>query len=470
LNISKERTNDCQLKLVVEVEQARVEQYLRRAGRRLAEKVNIPGFRKGKAPYDVVVRVLGKGAVYEEALDELVPEVFSEALKQEGIEPYAQAHLDNVSLEPMVLTFLVPLSPEIDLKDYRNIRVETEEITVSEEDIDKVLEQLRQENAGWQPVNRPVMAGDMAVVHLKVAIGSESLDDDDRAFVVEPEQVMPIPGFMAALVGMEAGQTKSFELTYPADWEKEALRGQTAQIEVTLKEVQEKVLPELNDEFALLVGDYDSLSDLREAIRRKLAQEAENMMARKVQNQALKELVERSEITFPLVLVEEQLDRMARDHDTIIRSHEGMSLEDYLKMNGQDMDWWRAHLMPQAEEQVKQSLALDKLAELERLTVTDEEREQEEQRLLDLFRDDPETIQQFLVTPQGQDLVTRQVISRKAMDRLVEIATGKAPELEEPQSGGQATQSSLETGESLTPPADNPSTTEVVEVADGESV
>lgn len=470
MNISKEKTNDCQLKLVVEVEESRVEQYLRRAGRRLAEKVNIPGFRKGKAPYDVVVRVLGKGAIYEEALDELVPEVFPEALKQEGIEPYAQAHLDHVSFEPMLLTFLVPLSPEIDLKDYRDIRVETEVPTVSEDRIDEALEQLRQENAEWRSVNRPVMAGDMAVVHVKVVIGSESLDEDDRAFVVEPEQARPIPGFMAALVGMEAGQTKSFELTYPADWEEEGLRGLTAQIEVTLKQVQEKVLPELNDEFAVLVGDYDSLSDLREAVRRKLVQEAENVMARKVQNQALEELVARSEIVFPPVLVEEQLDRMMREQDAIVRDHQGMSLEDYLKMNGHDLDSWRAHLIPQAQEQVKQSLALGKLAEMERLDVTDEEREQQEQHMLDVFRDDPQTIQRFLATPQGQAVVTREIISRKAVRRLTEIAMGKAPKLEELQSDGQSPQSSLETDRSVTPPEDKTSATEVVEVTGGESV
>jgi len=468
LNISKETTNDCQLRLTVEVEPSMVEQYLRRASRRLAEKFTIPGFRKGKAPYDIVVRMLGKEALYEEALDELSQEVFSQALKQEGIEPFAQAHLEDVSFEPMVLTYLVPLPPQVVLNDYRAIRVETEEVTVDDEAVDRALEQLREEKSEWHPVQRPLMVGDMAVVDMRTISESESFEINDRAFVIKPEDSHPVPGFYSALIGMEAGETRSFTLTYPADWDDEGLAGRPVDFEVTLKEVHEKKLPELNDEFAVLAGDYDSLAELREAIRRKLAQEAEDLADREIQDKALEQLVARAEIAFPPVLVEKQLDAMMRDMDLIIRNQEGVSLKDYLKMSGLDMQVWRDSLSPEAEKQLRQSLALSKLAEMEHLTVTDEEQSAQEQAMMGVFQDDPLTIQQFLATPQGQSAVRRDLISRKAIDRLIAIAKGQAPELEAAPTEGQPAADTPAVVEGSASPSDEASQ-EVVEVTGGES-
>lgn len=430
MNISTEKTKDCQLRLTVEVDPERVEQHLRSASRRLATKVNIPGFRKGKAPYDVIFRMLGKEALYEETLEELGQEVFVEAIEREGFEPFAQAQLENVSFEPMVLTFLVPLAPEIELKDYREIRVESEDVTISDEDVDKSLEKLREDKAEWEPVQRPVAAGDMAVTHLKAVAGSETLDDDDRAIVVEPGHMYPMPGFHEALVGMKAGETKSFELTYPDDWQDESMMGRTVQFEVILNEVKEKVLPELNEEFATLVGDYDSLDDLRLKVKENLKDQAEHIGLHKIQDTALDQLVDKAEISFPPAVLEQQIDDMIREQDSLVRRQQGISLEDFLKMNGQDMKSWRASLSTEAEKRVKRSLALGKLAEVERLSVTDEERAVQEKLMLDIFREESMTMQQFLATPQGQAIVRREIISRKAMERLVAIVKGEAPELE----------------------------------------
>ena len=219
MNITAERTDDCQLKLTAEVDQERVEQHLRKAARRLANRVTIPGFRKGKASYDMVVRRLGLPAVYDEALEELGQEVYTEALKEQDVRPYSQGSLENFTMDPLVLHFVVPLMPEVDLGDYRSIRVEAEEVNITDADVEKSLAQLREQKADWQPVDRPLASGDMAQTHIKATMGGETVDDTDRTFVVNPALQYPMPGFHEAVMGMAVGETRDFTLTYPDDWE-----------------------------------------------------------------------------------------------------------------------------------------------------------------------------------------------------------------------------------------------------------
>ena len=435
MNVHTEKTGDCQIRFTIEVDQDRVDRHLKGAARRIASKARIPGFRKGKAPYNVIVRTLGKEALYEEALEELGQEMFSEALEKEDIKPYAQGQLEDVSFDPMILKFVVPLPPEIELNDYREIRVETEEVVISDEDVDQAVEQLRDERAEWRTVERPLAEDDMAVTHVKITSDEETLDDDDRNFVIDIESISPIPGFQEALLGMKADETRNFELTYPEDWQDETFAGRTVQCEVELKEVQEKVLSELNDEFAILVGDYDSLEDLKAKVRENLEAQAGHAATHKLESEALDKLVEGAVIAFPLAMLEEHLDSLINEQDLNIRRQQGVSLEDFLNMTGQSMDDLRASLSEAAEVRLKRSLAMGKLTELERLAVSDEEMQIQEQVMLTVFQGASTEMQTFLATPQGRDTIRREVLTRKARERLVAIARGEAPEIkhDEPQ-------------------------------------
>jgi trigger factor len=430
LNITAEKTEECQLKLTVEVEQERVEEQLKAAARRLSNKARIPGFRKGHAPYHIVVRMLGKDAVYDEALEVLGQKVYAEALEQQNFRPYAQAQLDDVTYEPtMVLKFTVPLEPEVTLNDYRAIRVTPEPVEITDEHVEHAVEQARDGQAGWVAVERALAAGDMGYFKLTLTVGGETLFDDEHHLVINPGSDAVGPGFAEAVVGMEKGQSRGFDLTYPDTWADEALRGKTTHFEATLNDVQVKVLPELNDEFAALVGDYDSLADFRDHLRHDLQDQHEHAEMHRFEDAAVAKLTDGAQILYPPIMVEQELDRMVDELDQRIRREQGVGLDDYVKMVKQDKDQMRQGFRPAAERRLKQSLALSELARMEKLTVSEEEITAQERVLMSAFGENPAAIQTLLASPQGRAVVLRDIITAKSVARLVAIAKGEAPEL-----------------------------------------
>lgn len=430
MNITAERTDDCQLKLTAEVDQERVEQQLRKAARRLANRVTIPGFRKGKASYDMVVRRLGLPAVYDEALEELGQEVYTEALKEQDVRPYSQGSLENFTMDPLVLHFVVPLMPEVDLGDYRSIRVEAEEVDITDAAVEMSLAQLREQKADWQPVDRPLASGDMAQTHIKATMGGEIVDDTDRSFVVNPALQYPMPGFHEAVMGMAVGETRDFTLTYPDDWETAENAGQSVHFELMLKEVNEKVLPELNDDFAQLVGDFSSLDDLRERTRQGLKSQAEHAAEHRLEDEALAKAVEGAKIAFPPPMLERELDRMVDEQDEYIRREQNIGLEDYLKMMGQNKEDYRKSLTATATARLKRSLVLSEVGRLEKLTASEEDMEAQRQMMLQAFPQDEPNVRAFLNSEAGQIVIRRDVLSHQALERLGAIARGEAPALE----------------------------------------
>jgi len=278
-------------------------------------------------------------------------------------------------------------------------------------------------------VERALAAGDMGYFKLTLTVDGPSLFDDEHHLVITPGSDAVGPGFAEAVVGMEQGQSRGFDLTYPDTWADEALRGKTAHFEATLNDVQVKVLPELNDEFAALVGDYDSLADFRDHLRRDLQDQREHAEIHRYEDAAVAKLTDGAQIVYPPMVVEQELDRMMDEMDQRIRREQSVGLDDYLKMVRQDKDQMRQGFRPAAERRLKQSLALPELARLEKLTISDEEIKAQERILISAFGENPAAIQTLLASPQGRAVVLRDVITAKSVARLVAIAKGEAPEL-----------------------------------------
>ncbi len=430
MKIETQRHDNQMVTLTVEVEDERVQPALRAAARRLSQNYRIPGFRPGKAPYETVVRHLGEQTIYQEALDQLGQKVYEEALDQEKIEPYAPGGLEDVKFKPLVLTFNVPLAPEVDLGDYRALRVPYTAPTTTDEALAETLDHLREHHAILAPVERPAALGDVVTVDVKAFLheGVNPSDflmaDQDVALLLDEASDWPLPGFAPQVVGLNAGDEKKFDLVFPDDYANTSLRGEAAHLEVKVKEVKDRTLPEWSDELAKDMGEYESLEDLRTKARQVLLERAERDVEADYQSQAVDKLVEQTTVNYPPIVLDNELDGMLEDLDH--RLHEqNLTLDDYLKIEGKTREQLREEYAPQAQERLRRSLALGKLVDLEQLSVSDAEVEDEINRFSALFGQESSVIRQSLSSAQSRNALALEVLTNAALKRLSAIAKGE---------------------------------------------
>ncbi len=430
MRIETERHDDCTLALTVEVEDERVQPALRAAARQISKRVAIPGFRPGKAPYEVVLRQIGEGALYDAVLEELGQKVYEEALDHEKIEAFATGSLDDVQLKPMVLKFTVPLKPEVDLGDYRGLRVDYTPPGVSDEAVMEALEHLREHQAVLEPVERPAALEDVAVLDVNGFLNTGEnpsdflLADKDVALMLDAKADWPMLGFTPQIVGMKAGDEKKFDLTFPEDYANESLRGQAAHFEVTCKEVKRRTLPEWSDDLAKEIGDYESLDNLRAKIRAELVQQADGETNRDYKRQVVDKLVEQAAVKYPLLLLENELDDMLEDLDRRLREQR-LTLDDYLKIEGKTKEQLREEYTPQAEHRLKRALVLGKVVELEALVVSDADVEAEIINLSSPFGEHADQLSKTFSSSRGRRMVASDLLTSKALDRLAALARGE---------------------------------------------
>lgn len=271
MKVTTERLDNCQVKVFIELDAADVEKELRQTAKKLSRNYNIPGYRRGKAPYHAVIRVFGREAVEQQALEDFGQDLYEQALKEIEYEPYEMGELTDVEWDPFRMTILLPIEPEVDLGDYRAVRVPFDPEPITDEDIENRLEEIREESAQWVPVERPAALGDQVVVDMEGKVGDQLImSNEAHEMLLEAGSKIPMPGFHEEIVGMSPAEEKTFTLTVPEEDYEEEVVGQEAAITVRLHTVREKDLPALDDELAMMVGDYDSLDALRAALREEM--------------------------------------------------------------------------------------------------------------------------------------------------------------------------------------------------------
>lgn len=379
LKITTEPRENRQLAVTIEVPPERVESELRKAARKVAGQYRIPGFRPGKAPYNVVVQQFGLANLYSEFVDDLGQEVYKEALKQQEIEPYAMASLEDVQLDPLTYKLIVPLEPTVELGDYRSLRVEEEQAEIDEEQVDARLDQLREQYASWQEASRPAAYGDMLTIDVRSAIADEDggetvvLEETDWEVTPDEENPMDPPGFDAALVGMSTGEEKEFDLSWPAE-SQSIHAGKTAHFKVAVKGIQAYEKPELNDDFAQLIGpEIETLADLKARVRESLSEGEQNRVENAYVEKALDAVVEISKLDYPPAVVEDQIDAMMNEMEQRLRSYGVESLDAYFEQAGLDKTEYREGLRERAELEAKRNLVLSELVKAEGVRVSDAE-------------------------------------------------------------------------------------------------
>ena len=432
MKITQEEVVDRQTVLNIDLEDEDLNPYLDQGYRKVVQRTNIPGFRKGKAPRRIIEAYLGRESLLNEVLDTMLPEVTGLAIDEQKLDAAGLPRIELLDLSPLTFKATVPLVPTVELGPYRAIRIEAETKEVNDEDVEQHIDQLRHVEASWEPVERPVKMGDMVTMVVKgESEGDTIIDESDAVFILDEDGVIPFPGFSQNLEGMEKEGPKEFDLSVPEDHFDSNIAGKECHFSATVREIKERVLPELDDEFARGVGDgYDSLEDLTKSIREELETEAENETKQKYRDAVMDALLENATIEMPPLLVEHEIDHIEADRARILE-RANIRIDDYLKSIGKSEEEMRAELEKDALDKLNRTYVISKITELEGLEVSDEE---VDARIQTLIPEGEEQSDRFQNDEGVKSSVLRMLVVEKAMDRLAVIAKGEAPPLDEGQS------------------------------------
>jgi trigger factor len=484
LKIEKENLEEtCEVKLTVEVDADQIEAAKRIAARKIAQKYNVPGFRKGKAPYEIVLRTFGDAAILEEAIDELGQKIYEQALRESDLDPVAPGALIDMKKEPLTFVYNVPLRPEIDLGDYRSVRLGFTEPEITDQALEDTLERLRETQAILEPVERPAQLGDVVTVDVSgvakpAAIDGEVVADSqpeaptepkpesaeektdaeseektDEHFLMDDKGVdvlldgklnWPVPGFADKLVGITIDEERHVDIPFPADYDNESLRGQIGHFDLKCTAIKSRTLPEWDDELAKSLGDYESLADMRTKVRQALVDVANKRHLDEYSKSVIDIMVAGSKVKYPPVLLGNEVHDMMRDLDMRLREQR-MTLDDYMRITDTTHDKMHEELEPRARERLRRSLVLSKIIETEKIEVTDEAiKDRIEAMLISLGESPDKKLKELIKSDNMRRSVRYDLLTEKAVQRAVVIAKGEAastPETALPESTPSAAES-----------------------------
>ena len=430
MNVTTEPRDNRQLLLTIEVPRERVDAALAQAARRLSQKYKIPGFRPGKAPREVVERVVGKQALLEAAADDLGPKVYKEALEQHNIEPYGVGEMEDVSLDPMVFKMVVPLAPIIDLGDYKSLRVPYLEPTIGEHDVEHQLEHVRENNAIIEPVgDAPAEAGMLATVDIEGTV-------DGKPFIERQEKVAinlyppldrdeDLIDFSESIIGLKPGEDKTFTLPVPDTDRYDEFRGKTAEFKVHLHSLQRRELPALDDALAQTVGDYETLDVLRNEIQSELLAAARRQADDNYSNECVNALVKQATIEFPPHMVKSEVDELLERTERRMKDQK-KTMADYLEALGKTEEQYREELKPTAEIRLKRGLALNQFIRQENITVSDDEVEAQIERMVATYGSQATEARKTLAQDKNREAIKIDLLTQAGMKRLTAICKGEA--------------------------------------------
>ena len=409
--------------LEVEVPADRLARAVDEATRALSRRTRVAGFRPGKAPRPVLERVLGPGAVLDEAVDRLVQNSYRDALIEQAILPLTNADVEIVQAEegkPLIFKATVQVRPDVALGDYKNFNFRPEIETIDDPKVDKVIEELRDQNATLSPVeDRGAQKGDYAVIKYEGTRDGTPFEGGtaERMPLIVGEDRL-IPGFEDNLVGLKVGDTKGFDISFPDDYGEEALAGKEAHFEVELRELREKILPDEDDDFARSMGDFEDLATLRREVKARLERNALDKARHQFSDRIIEYAIANATLDLPDILIDQEVEVM---HDEFRSSlaRQGITEEAYLKVTGKTDADLHTDFRPDAEKRVKVLLVLSKVAEAEGVTVTDEEIQEEIDKGRQRYSGDAKLIRYF-ESERGQNFIRSTLRRSKTVEQLVD--------------------------------------------------
>ena len=378
MNVKVEKTeNNNEVKLEITVEAEKFDGAIKTVFNKNAKYFNIPGFRKGKAPYQIVEKTYGAQIFYEDAFNEIAGQAYEEALKENKIEAVSKPEIDLVQIEKgkdLIFTAVVSTKPEVTLGKYKGIEIKKVEYNVSDEDVEHELGHMAEKNARLVSVeDRPVESGDITVIDFEGFVDGKAFDGgkaENHELTIGSNTF--IPGFEDQIIGMNLEEEKEINVKFPEEYFSANLAGKDAMFKVKLHEIKKKEMPEINDELAKDISEFDTIDELKKSIREKQEEQNKQRAKYETEDEVIKAVCDEAKVDIPNGMIELEIDRMAQDIETRL-SYQGMKLEQYLKMMNKTMEDFRKENREQAENAVKSRLVLEAVEKDAKIEVTEEE-------------------------------------------------------------------------------------------------
>lgn len=425
MNVKVENIEKNVVQLEIEVDAEKFEEGMQKSYLRNKKRFNVPGFRKGKAPRNIIERYYGEEILYEDAVNIIFPEVYDEAVKQSDIHPVERPEVDIKQIgsgKNLIITAKVTVKPEVELGQYKGIEVEKIDATVTDEDVENELKKNAEKNSRLVTVeDRPIQSGDIAVIDFEGFIDGvpfEGGKGTDYDLVIGSGQF--IPGFEDQLIGAEKGSEVEVNVTFPEDYGNKELAGKAALFKVKVKEIKVKELPEIDDEFAKDVSEFETLAEYKEDLRKKLIEEAENRAKRQTEENIIEKVVNNATIDLPRVMVENHIDRMVEDFDWRLR-YQGLDINKYLEIMGMDMETFRKQFEERAEKEIRTQLVLEKISEVEKIEATEEQINEEIAKIAESSKQNVEDFRKQM-GDEYIEYIKRNIIIKNTVDMLVKEA------------------------------------------------
>ncbi|WP_435241731.1 trigger factor [Streptomyces cucumeris] len=446
-----ENLNPTRVRLTVEVPFEELKPSLDAAYKKINQQVSVPGFRKGKIPARVIDQRFGRGAVLEEAVNDALPKFYTEAVNEGELNPLGQPEVDITELkdnELLAFTAEVDIRPAIEIPDYSGIEVTVDSVEVSDEDIDQSIEQLRDRFATTSAVERAAAEGDVVVIDLEAKVDGEVLEDgvaQGVTYTIGSGELLD--GIDEAVTGLEAGGST----TFTSELKGGSAQGKEAEVSVQVSEVKARELPELDDDFAQLASEFDTLEDLRADSRKRLERTKKFEQATQAQEKVLDALLELVEVPIPEKLLEDEINTRKHNLENHQLAQMGLNLESYLQMQGKTAEEFDAELKEQAEKGIRTQFVLDELVNKEQLSVGQEELTEHLMRRAQSSGMSPDQFAQAVVEGGQVPMLVGEVARGKALAVVVEAAKvvddkGETVDLDDEDETGETVEATSEEG------------------------
>ena len=425
MSLQVEKMEKNMAKLTIEVSAEDLEKAMQSAYQKAKGRISIPGFRKGKAPRKMIEQMYGKGIFLEDAVNALIPEHYSKALSECGLEIVSQPQIDVTQMEPgkaLIFTAEVAVKPEVTLGEYKGVEVPKAEIEVTEEEIEAAIKREQEKNSRTITVeDRAAEEGDIVTIDFEGFVDGEAFEGGKgEAYPLTIGSHTFIPGFEEQLVGAKTGDHVEVNVTFPEEYQAKELAGKAAVFQCDVKKIEAKELPELNDDFAKDVSEFDTLAEYKEDVKKNLTESKEKEALRAKEDAAIEKIIENAEMEIPEAMLDTQCRQMMDDFGRRMQS-QGLSMEQYFQFTGQTAEKMMEDMKPQALKRIQTRLVLEKIVEVENIQPTEEEVNEEISKMAAMYKMEADKLKE-LVGEREMEQMKKDMAVQKAVTFVAEAA------------------------------------------------